>query len=252
MDGGRRVALKTERVLQLVGRTLRLDEDENEARLDGVEEADEEGGLIAPVHELDGLLDVLGSRADTANGEENVVVKKIRSEALDLLGEGRAKHKGLAVAGQVLLLDNATNLRLETHVQHAVSLVKDEKLDTREANPAALHEVKKAAGSSHQQVAAALEVAELRADVGATVDDNGLQARAVAELDGLVVDLGRELARRRKAKRVGVRLAGAVGLLRDDRAVVEHARDSREEEPTGLPRTGLGAGHHVTLGNANG
>ena len=44
---------------------------------------------------------------------------------LDLLGEGGAEHEGLAFASRWhgVLLHDSTDLRLKTHVQHAVSLI---------------------------------------------------------------------------------------------------------------------------------
>lgn len=46
-------------------------------------------------------------------------------QPLDLFGEGGGEHEGLALAGggHVVLLHDATDLRLETHVQHPVSLI---------------------------------------------------------------------------------------------------------------------------------
>jgi superfamily II DNA/RNA helicase len=42
--------------------------------------------------------------------------------------------------GHVLTLDNAANLGLETHVQHAVSLVKNEVLDVSQGDTATLNQ----------------------------------------------------------------------------------------------------------------
>ena len=46
---------------------------------------------------------------------------------LNLFGEGGGEHERLAIArlGHRVLLDDATDLWLEPHVQHAVSLVQD-------------------------------------------------------------------------------------------------------------------------------
>lgn len=47
---------------------------------------------------------------------------------LDFLGEGGTEHHGLADAFRwhCILLHNASDLWLKTHVQHAVSLIQDQ------------------------------------------------------------------------------------------------------------------------------
>ena len=131
-----------------------------------------------------------------------------------------------------------------TH-KHAVGLVEDEVAAAAEAHLAALHEVDEAAGRGHDHVAAAVDLAQLVADVRAAVDDDGPHARAVAELARLLEDLARELARGRhdEAVRVGHAAAAAVG--RPDGAALAHGRDGREEEAARLARARLRAGHEV-------
>jgi hypothetical protein len=47
---------------------------------------------------------------------------------LNFLGECSAKHQSLPLTGgrHIVLLDNATDLRLKAHVEHAVSLIQNE------------------------------------------------------------------------------------------------------------------------------
>ena len=94
-----------------------------------------------------------------------------------LLGEGGREHQRLAsLLRHVLLLDDPADLRLEAHVEHAVGLVEDEPAAVLQRDARTLHEVDEAAGRGDEQLAAALEVAELVADVGAAVDDDGAAA----------------------------------------------------------------------------
>jgi hypothetical protein len=114
--------------------------------------------------------------------------------------------------GHVLLLDDAANLRLEAHVEHAVGLVENEELDARQRDAAALNHVDEAAGRGDNHVGAAVELAHLKAGVGAAVDDDGAQRRAVAELARLVPDLRRELASRRENQHARIRAAAAAAV----------------------------------------
>ena len=117
---------------------------------------------------------------------------------LDVAGEGGTEHERLAVrdAGHVLALDDATDLGLETHVEHAVGLVEDEVADVGERDATALDEVDETSGRGREEVAALVHRAELGSDVGASVDDRGARPRAVRKLARLLVDLRDELASR--------------------------------------------------------
>ena len=83
---------------------------------------------------------------------------------------------------RTLALDDLADLRLEAHVEHAVGLVENEPADVREGHLAALDHVDQAAGGGHDEVGAPLNVAQLVANLGATVDDARADMRAVREL----------------------------------------------------------------------
>ena len=121
-----------------------------------------------------------------------VPVEKVRGEALYLLRKGGREHERLALPRHALLLDDAADLRLEAHVQHAVGLVQHEEPDALEIDPTALDQVHEATGGGDEEVAATLQFAELVADVGAPVDDGGGDAGHVAERASLLVELARE------------------------------------------------------------
>jgi hypothetical protein len=70
----------------------------------------------------------------------------------------------------ILALNDAADLRLETHVQHTISLVEDKILDVDEGDAATLDQVDKATWGGNEQVAATLDLAKLRADICTTVD----------------------------------------------------------------------------------
>jgi len=64
-------------------------------------------------------------------------------------------------AGHVLLLDDAADLGLESHVQHAVSLVQGQVAAARQADAGALYQIAQAAGGGHQDVASPLHLPQL-------------------------------------------------------------------------------------------
>ena len=87
------------------------------------------------------------------------------------------------------LLHDASDLRLESHVKHAVRFVQDEHLAEVERNPRAFNQVDEAAGSCDEHLAAPLQVAELVANVCTSVANYRANASKIAELPRLVVYL---------------------------------------------------------------
>ena len=81
--------------------------------LDRVDQVQEDSALVIGGHILDVLHDEVGGGADAANGEEDVVVHEVCSQALDLLGEGGGEEESLALAcpWHVLSFHNAPDLR---------------------------------------------------------------------------------------------------------------------------------------------
>jgi hypothetical protein len=227
VNGGGREALVDEEVGERVGHALGLDEDQGETGAVSVEDVQQHTTLVGVLDVLNLLSDVLRGGTDTTDGQEDVVAQEVAGEHLDVAGEGGGKHEGLATVGgrHVLTLDNAADLGLETHVQHAVSFIKNKVLDVLERNATTFYEVDKTTGSGDEQVTATLDLTELGADVGTTVDDARADPRAVGELAGLVVDLGDQLT----------------GLGQDG-----------EKETTSLSGTGLSASHQVTTTHDDG
>ena len=52
----------------------------------------------------------LGGGANAADCDEDVVAHEVCSQALDLVGEGRAEHESLTLRGHVFTLNDATDL----------------------------------------------------------------------------------------------------------------------------------------------
>ncbi|GKT40846.1 uncharacterized protein ColSpa_01026 [Colletotrichum spaethianum] len=249
--GGGEVLVDQE-VGQRVGHALGLDENEGETGTVGVENIQENRALVDVLDVLDLLGNVLRGGTNTTNGQENVVLQEVASEHLDVAGEGGGEHESLAVLniGHVLALDDTANLGLETHVKHAVSLIEHKVLDVLEGDAATLDKIDKTSGGGNEQVAAALDLTKLGADVGTTVDDTRADPGAVRELAGLFVDLGNQLTSGSQNQRCGVSLAltaettGGVGRDRR-RTVDEGLGQNGEKETTSLSGTSLSTSHKI-------
>ena len=205
---------------------------------------------------FDVLLDVLRGRTDSSDREEDVFLQEGLGEDLNLSGEGGREHQSLPVvnAGHVALLDDGPDLGLETHVQHSVGLVEDEVLDVGQRDLATVHEVDETTGGSGEQITTTLDLTELVANLGTSVDDGGADPGSVGKPSGLFVDLRDELSGGSQdqgggvllpASRVGRERAGVLDGLGGG-SVGEHFRQDGEEETTGLSGTGLGTGHQVS------
>ena len=168
-------------------------------------------------------------------------VRRVRAcELGDAAVERGGEEHRLAVGGHGA--QDAVDLRLEAHVEHAVGLVEDERPDGVELDEALLEEVVEAAGRRDEHVRAA-RLLRLRPDGHAAVDGRDAQALRLRERPQVGGDLGRELAGRdeheccrlgagagraldeRQAERE--RLAGAGRRLGED---VEAAERVREHE----------------------
>lgn len=89
------------------------------------------------------------------------------------------------------------NVRSETHIQHAIGLIEDDKLDARKVQHATLDEILEATRRRDENVAAVLHLLALMRHHGAAVDDGAPEARLVGKLSSLLVDLDGQLASRR-------------------------------------------------------
>jgi hypothetical protein len=157
----------------------------------GVKNVEKDRALVNILNVLDLLGDVLRSGTDTSDREKDVVLEEIPGEHLDVAREGSGKHQGLALSDtrHILALNNSADLGLETHVKHSISLIEHKILDVAKGDATSLYEINQSTGSSNQKIATALDLTQLRADVGTTIDDTGSDPRSVGELAGLLVDL---------------------------------------------------------------
>jgi len=241
-------------ILELISRALGLDEDESQAialRKDLVQALSLIVIIVSAV--LHTLRDEISRGTDTTNGQEDVILEEALGKLLNLLGERSREHEGLtAFHGHIEALDDLSDLRSETHVKHAISLIEDEQLDVAKRDLTALAEIVETTRSSNDDVATTFDIADLVIDGHTTVHDDGTNGRAVGELESFLVDLCDELTSgaEHQSEGIGLGLVAAAGDLGE--VGVEEVIDDREEECSGLTGTGLSAGNEVSLGHGDG
>lgn len=165
------------------------------------------------------------------------------SELLDLLGPGGGEHERLTVGAN--LVENLPDLRLETHVEHAISLVHDEVGDAAEVRLARLKHVDETTGSGDDDFGSALEVANLSSLGHTAVDASVADTRGRAEFGAFLLNLDGELTSGRENE--GDRaVTGSEERLSVD---VNHGRKSERD---GLSGASGRNGDEVTSGQGHG
>ena len=258
VNGGGREVLVDQEIRQGISHALRLNEDEGETSPVGVENIQKNRALVHILDVLDLLGNVLRGGTDTSDRQEDVILQEITGEHLDVAREGGGKHERLAAlnTGHILALDNAANLGLETHVQHAISLIEDEVLDVAQGDAATLNQIDETTRGGNEEIAATLDLAKLGTDVGTTVDDTWSNPRSVGELAGLLVNLGNQLTGRGQDQRGWVSLALASKVATGTCwgwgwAVDESLGQNWEQETTSLSGTSLGTSHQIATTHDN-
>jgi hypothetical protein len=174
------------------------------------------------------LLDVdlvLGEKHPLGLGE--VVV----DEAADPEGNRRGEEQRLPLRRHVL--HDLAHLHREAHVQHAVGLVEDQRLDAVEPERLAAEMVEHPSGGSHDDVGAAADALELPVHGVSPIDRLHLHAPPASDLRELTRDLHGQLAGGGERHRLYV-VGGGIDLFRDGDA-----------EGGGLAGAGAGLHHQV-------
>lgn len=102
---------------------------------------------------------MVGRQIERTDVDLDEVGQEVRGKGADLLGPGSGPHASLTVGAN--LADDLANLGLETHVQHAVSLVKNEVGDAAKVGLAGLEHVDKTTRGSDHHLHTPSEVADL-------------------------------------------------------------------------------------------
>ncbi len=138
---------------------------------------------------------LVGRKLQVADVDLDGIVQEIARQGLHLTRPGGRPEERLPIGAD--LADDLADLRLKTHIQHAVRLVQHQVGHPAQVGGASLKEINEAARRRNADFHAGAQVARLRALGHAAVDAGVLDARGVAELVGLSVGLHGQLARRR-------------------------------------------------------
>jgi hypothetical protein len=258
VDGGGWEVLVDQEVRKRISHALGLNENESKTSAVSVENIQKNGTLVHVLNVFNLLGNVLGGRSNTTNRQEDIILQEISSQHLDVAGEGGGKHESLTVldARHVLTLNDSADLWFETHVQHTISLVKNQVLDVAKGDAATLDQVDKTTWGSDEKITSTLDLAELGSNIGSTVDNAGADPRSVSEFAGLIVNLGNKLTGRSKDQGSWVGLALTTKVTTSTGwcsrwAVDESLRENGEQETTGLSGTSLGTSHQISAAHNN-
>lgn len=198
MDGERRPAILTEVLSDVVRCTLGADKDEDFGVFVGdlVQVLQEFVTLVEFGADFDHLCDVhVSSELHRTDIDLDVVFEEVleddqfrgrmkgkettyRSQLLYVLGPGSTKHECLTVRAD--LRNDLANLRLEAHVQHAISFIHDKIGDTAQVGLAGFKHIDETTWGGDYNFHAALQVADLGAfwctAVDSSITDAGIRA----------------------------------------------------------------------------
>ena len=149
--------------------------------------------------------DELGGRVLRRDLHRDRVAQERFCERADLVGERGREQQVLLARGEQR--HDALDVGDEPHVEHAVGLVEHEDLDLAEVERALLHVVEQAARRRDQDLDAAPQRRDLRIHRHAAEDLRAPQRDVLAVVADALLDLRRELARRREDQRAH-RMAG--------------------------------------------
>lgn len=255
VNRGRSDVVLLEETFEHVGHSLGLDENQGKStRGESEENVEENRSLVLILYVLDLLSDVLRSRSDTSDGQEDVVLEEITGEHLNVSGEGGTEHESLPLSDSrhVFSLHDTTNLRFKSHVQHSISFVQNEVTNVSERNPSSLDKIDKTSRSGREEITTLVHSSKLRSDISSSVNDGRTDPRSVGEFTCFLMNLRNKLSSRSKNEGGGVGLSGATvssaSFLgrRGAGSKGERGGKDGEEETSSLSGTSLSTSHEIS------
>jgi hypothetical protein len=228
-----------ERCRETVRAVLRPRENERFSHQITPEELEEERSLEALGHRVDRLRDARGRSRLTLEVDARGVLEHLACEGGDLGRHRRAEEERLALVRNVA--QHASNGGEEAHVEHPVRFIQDEELDAFELGVRLLEVIQKAAWRGDDHVHACPERMLLRAHAHAAVYRRGRQGRVHRERIQVLMDLCRQLARRREDERPCRAARPRDQLIHD-----------RQEERGSLAAPGLRAREEIASADGDG
>lgn len=243
----RRPAVLTKESGDLVSNALGACEDQNLVVLvahDSLEVLGHAVTLLEFGADLNDLLNAVVSRQIHGTDVDlDPVLLVVGSKLADFLGPCSGPHAGLTV--RTNLTNNLADLRLETHVKHAVSLVENQVGNTAEVGLARLKHVDETSRCGDAHLDTACKVTDLGTLGDTSVDAGVSDARGLSELADLLLNLDSKLT--------------SGGEDQDDRAVTRGEQrlsvdvdDSRKTVGKRLSGTSLGNTNNVATRESHG
>ena len=165
----------------------------------------EQRRLVALLHGMDMLLDLLGRGVARAGFHGDRIIEQLVGHAANLVREGRGEQQRLPLGRQQL--EQAADVVDEAHVQHAVRFVQHQRLEIREIDGLLGVQVQQATRCGGQDLDAGRQAADLRIDLHATEHHGIAQLQVTGVGSDVLVDLRGQFTRRRDDQ--GLDLAGA-------------------------------------------
>ena len=231
----------TEEAGDLICNTFGAGEDQNLVGADFhdfLEMPDHLVALLEVGYNLNDLVDPMVSRqVHRTDVDLDVVVEEVGGKLADLLGPSGGPHASLSIRAN--LGDDGANLRLETHVQHTISLIKNEIGDTAKVSTASVQHIDQTTRSSNANLHTTAEVANLRALRDTTVDAGIANTGRFSKLGHLSLDLNRKLTSRGEDKNNRT-------ITRSEQRLGVDVDNSRKAVGEGLSRAGLSNTNDIT------
>lgn len=198
-------------------------------------------GFVADLNDLCNAM--VGREIQGTDVDLDEVVEEVLGKVTDLLGPGGGPHESLTVRSD--LADNLANLGLETHVQHAIGLVEHQVCDTAQVGLASLQHIDETARSGNADLDTTGKVADLGSLGNTTIDTGVPNARRLAELAHLLLNLYSKFTGRGKDKDDGTITLGQERLGVD-------VDNGRKTVGKCLAGTCLGNTDHITTRQCHG
>jgi hypothetical protein len=222
-----------------IGTMLGAREDDGSNHRQIVDQMGEQGGFIFLGDEIDGFIDELCGRFDRGDLDGDGISQKRISQPTNFVGHGGAEEEGLTLKRK--LGDNGADIVDESHVEHAVGFVEDERFDAGEIDMTLAHEIEKSAGGGDDYIGAATEGIDLAMLINTTKDDGLTKANIFSVNAEAVGNLRREFSRGTEDETARARLGSLW-----KRGCGGEPLDDRECEGGGFSGAGLGAADQIT------
>jgi len=169
VDGRGRDARLLKVAHEAVGAVLGAREDERALHLGVLEKVHKERRLLLVLTEVELLLDALGRRCGRGHSHAHRVREQAVCKLANVARHGGREEERLTLRRQ--LRDEALHVWKEAHVEHAVRFIEDENLDVAKRQLLLLQEIEEASWRGHDDVDAAIKLADLRLLIHAAKDD---------------------------------------------------------------------------------